>query len=89
MQTMTTKTPSFVATLKMVERSIKQYKDYPTEGELWKSLPVKIPRRVLKHILKRLAFDRKIMYGKGRTIIWSEADALQRKILREEFTVLH
>jgi hypothetical protein len=87
MQTITTRSVSEVEAFNMVEESIKNAEDYPTENELWQSLSKKIKRRSLKHILRHLEFDKKIIYGKGRRIIWIEADEQQSKILREEFTV--
>jgi hypothetical protein len=75
-------------TFRMVEDSIKNADDYPTESELWRSLPKRIPRTYLKRILHRLRLEGKIMYGKGRRIIWTEADELQSKIIREQFKVV-
>ena len=88
MRTTNAKIQSFLAYSQMVEDSIRQSEDYPTETELWRMLPEKIPRRTLKHILKYLKFDNRIMYGEDHTIIWIQADDLQREILREEFSVL-
>ena len=69
----------------MIEDTIKNAEDYPTESELWESLPKKITRRFLKHLLQHLKLDGKIMYGKGHRIIWTEADELQSGILKQEF----
>ena len=87
MQTITAKEYKKMNTVKMVENSIKQSEDYPTETKLWLSLPKRIPRTSLRRILRHLAFEKKIMYGKGRRIIWTEADELQSRILRDEFKV--
>jgi hypothetical protein len=84
MQTITTKNDIYMDMLKMIENSIKQSEDYPTESELWQSLPRKVPRRALKHLLLHLQVDMKIMYGEGRKIIWTEADEFQSKLLKEE-----
>jgi hypothetical protein len=85
MQSITAGSYRKMETLRMVEDLIKSADDYPTESELWRSLPRKIPRTSFKQILHRLRIEGKIMYGKGRRIIWTEADELQSKIIREEF----
>jgi hypothetical protein len=84
MQRLTEREDKKMDNLKMIEKSIKQSEDYPTESELWQRLPRRIPRRALKHFLRHLEVDMKIMYGKGRKIIWTEADEFQSKMLKEE-----
>ena len=88
MRAITTRSRIPTDIFKMVENSIKESEDYPTESELWQSLPRKIRRQTLKHILHHLKLDGKIMYGKEHRIIWIQADDLQSKILQEEFEVL-
>jgi hypothetical protein len=88
MQTITTKEYKKMEIIKMVENSIKQAEDYPTETKLWFSLRKKITRRSLRRVLEHLESEKKIMYGKGRRIIWTEADELQSRIVREEFKIV-
>ena len=88
MQTITARKNSRMATLRMVENSIKDADDYPTESELWRSLPKRIPRALLKRILRHLKLKGKIMYGKGHRIIWTEADEIQSRIIKEQFKVV-
>jgi hypothetical protein len=84
MQRSTAREDKKMDNLQMIERSIKESENYPTESELWQSLPRKIPRRALKHLLLHLHADMKIMYGNGRKIVWTEADEFQSKMLKEE-----
>ena len=88
MQSITAGSYRKMETLRMVEDSIKNADDYPTESELWRGLPKRIPRTSLSRILRRLRLDGKIMYGKGRRIIWTEADEQQSKIIREQFKIV-
>src|SRR4051794_28437118 len=89
-------TQTFNQYLKAVEEIVKQSEDYPTENLLWQKLSQSqhqspgqrrpIGRAYLKHVLKHLEFENKIMYGKNHVIIWIAADETQKKILKEKFT---
>lgn len=71
--------------VKMVENSIKRSEVYPTERQLWDSLPEKINRVTLKRILMRLEKDNKIIYDeKDGSIIWTFVETPEaRQSLRE------
>jgi hypothetical protein len=71
--------------VKMVENSIKRSEGYPTELQIWHSLPEKIHRVTLKRILIELEKDNKIIYDKGDgSIIWTFVDTPEaRQSLRE------
>ena len=94
--TTTISTQTFNQYLKTVEEIVKQSEDYPTENQLWQKLYQSqrqspgqrrpIGRAYLKHVLKHLEFENKIMYGKNHVIIWIAPDKTQKKILKEKFT---
>jgi archaellum biogenesis ATPase FlaH len=60
-------------TILMVERAIKNAKDYPTRTELWRSLPRKMQYQTFKIILDYLEASNKIVFN-GKTIVWTAAD---------------
>jgi S-adenosylmethionine:tRNA-ribosyltransferase-isomerase (queuine synthetase) len=67
----------------MVERTIKEAKEYPTRMELWRSLPRKIQYQTFKRILEYLEASSKIVFNKGR-IVWVAVDNPKLKRLLEE-----
>ena len=69
-------------TILMVERAIKNAKDYPTKTELWKSLPKKTQYQTFKRIIDYLEASNKIIYN-GHTIVWIAADNPKLKRLLE------
>jgi len=62
-----------LSTVLMVERAIKNAKDYPTKAKLWKSLPKKTEYPTFKRILNYLEASNKIAFN-GKKIIWTAAD---------------
>jgi hypothetical protein len=71
--------------LKMIEKSIKESENYPTELQLWHRFRKKIHSRItLRSILKQLETDNKIIYDKDGSIVWIFVDSPQaRKSLEE------
>lgn len=69
-------------TILMVERAIKDSKDYPTKTELWRSLPKKVQYQTFSRILEYLEASNKIIFN-GRTIAWIAADNPKLKRLFE------
>jgi hypothetical protein len=76
---------TYMNTVKMVESSIKKSEVYPTELQLWHSLPEKTSRITLKRILMQLEKDNKIVYDKkDGSIIWTFTETPEaRQSLRE------
>ena len=85
MQVVSKRVDNMEKVVKMVENSIKKSEGYPTEIQLWHSLPEKIHRVTLKRILIQLEKNNKIIYDKrDRSIIWTFVDTPEaRQSLRE------
>jgi len=85
MQVVSKRVDNIEKVVKMVENSIKKSEGYPTEIQLWHSLPEKIHRVTLKRILIQLEKKNKIIYDKrDRSIIWTFVDTPEaRQSLRE------
>ena len=69
-------------TILMVEKAIKEAKDYPTKKRLWESLPKKVQYQTFKRILDYLESSNKIMYN-SHQIIWIFPDNPKLKELLE------
>jgi len=67
-------------TILMVEKAIKEARDYPTRVELWKSLPRKIQYQTFKRILEYLEASNKITFN-GKAIVWCAVDNQKLKNL--------
>jgi hypothetical protein len=75
--------------VKMVENSIKKSQGYPTELQLWHSLPRRIPRIALRTILMRLESDNKIVRDKkDGSIIWTFVDTHEARQSLNESVIL-
>jgi adenylate kinase len=73
--------------MRMVERAIKNAKDYPTKKELWRTLPRKIQYKAFNQIIKRVLSTNKIILD-GRQIVWVAADNPQlQKVLKHSVQV--
>jgi len=70
-------------TILMVERALKEAKEYPTRMELWKALPRKIQYQTFKRILEYLEASSKISFN-GKNIIWCAVENLKLKNLLEK-----
>lgn len=55
---------------KMVEKTIKSSKNYPSKIELWKSLPKKIQYKELRTILQNFEKTNRIIFTKDNKIMW-------------------
>jgi len=60
-------------TILMVEKAVKNSKDYPTKTELWKSLPKKMQYQTFKRILDYLEASNKIIFNEKK-IVWVAVD---------------
>jgi hypothetical protein len=57
-------------TVLMVEKKIKNAKEYLTKSKLWKSLPKKMMYQTFNLILDYLEYSGKIHIDKDNTIVW-------------------
>lgn len=74
-------------TILMVEKAIKDAKQYNTRAELWKNLPTKIQYQTFLRILKYLEASNKILLDNHK-IIWIAADNPKlRELLNESKTL--
>ena len=69
-------------TFLMVERALKEARDYPIRMGLWKALPRKIQYQTFKRILEYLEASNKIRFD-GKNIIWCAVDNQKLKNLLE------
>ena len=71
-------------TILMVEKAIKDAKEYPTRADLWRSLPRKTQYQTFKRILSYIEASNKIIFN-GRTIVWIAVDNQKLKKLFETY----
>ena len=69
-------------TILMVEKAIKEAKNYPTRMNLWRALPKKIQYQTFKRILDYLESSNKIMFN-SHEIVWIFPDNPKLKKLLE------
>jgi hypothetical protein len=90
MQRLTTREDKKMDNLKMIEKSIKESENYPTELQLWLRFRKKIHSRyTLRSILKQLEADNKIIHDKDGSIVWVFVDSPQARKSLEESVQLH
>lgn len=74
-------------TILMVEKAIKDAKQYNTRAELWKSLPTKIQYQTFLRILQYLEASNKILLDSHK-IVWIAVDNTKlRELLSESETL--
>ena len=76
-----------LSTVLMVEKAIKDAREYPTRADLWRSLPKKIQYQTFERILSYLEASNKITFNQ-REIVWIAADNPKlKKLLKTAVTV--
>lgn len=73
-----------LGTIKMVEETLAEMKEYPTKNKLWRSLPRQVQYPIFNEILKYLEDSNKLIFDKDGTLVWIFADNPGLKKLREE-----
>ena len=75
-------------TIKMVEDTISEKKEFSSKNRLWRTLPKQVQYPTLLTILNYLEKSNKIMYDKKGAILWIFADNPKLKKLHRESTAL-
>jgi len=57
-------------TILMIERAVKDAKNYPTKAQLWKSLPRKVHYATFLRVIEYLVASCKIIFDSDQTIVW-------------------
>ena len=70
-------------TVLMVEKAIKEHKEYPTKKQLWQSLPKKVMYQTFNLILDYLEESGKIVVDKDGAILWIWNPELVRRIMSD------
>ena len=68
-------------TVLMVEKAIKDAKEYPSLRQLWLSLPKKVMYQTFKIIIEYLLASNKILICDDGAIIWIFADTEEKRAL--------
>jgi phage tail sheath protein FI len=77
--------PSTRQTTKMIEDTIKDSQTYLTASQLQTKLRGKVSQAQLRLILRKLIRENKIIYHKGKTIIWTYTDQAQEDAAKKHF----